>query len=145
MIRELVDSYPMAEKIVFVMDNLNTHKMASLYEAFAPDRVSPTDRTAGGSLHAESTAVRWTSAKTELKHDDQTVPSAADADKPTLVREVAAGNPHETPLDAASTGVSLQPTPESNSNASTRQFRSVEAVGLYFRMTVEHARHRAEA
>jgi len=30
-IRELVDSYPMAAKIVLVMDNLNTHKMASLY------------------------------------------------------------------------------------------------------------------
>ena len=37
MIRELVDEqYPHAEKIVLVMDNLNTHKPASLYEAFAP-------------------------------------------------------------------------------------------------------------
>lgn len=37
-IRELVDArYPQAEKIVLVMDNLNTHKPASLYEAFAPD------------------------------------------------------------------------------------------------------------
>lgn len=36
-IRELVDEqYPHAEKIVLVMDNLNTHKPASLYEAFAP-------------------------------------------------------------------------------------------------------------
>ena len=36
-IRELVDAqYPHAEKIVLVMDNLNTHKPASLYEAFAP-------------------------------------------------------------------------------------------------------------
>jgi transposase len=34
-IRELVDQmYPQAEKIVLVMDNLNTHKKASLYEAF---------------------------------------------------------------------------------------------------------------
>ena len=29
---------PEAEKIVLVMDNLNTHKEASLYEAFAPDK-----------------------------------------------------------------------------------------------------------
>jgi hypothetical protein len=36
-LRELVESYPAAEKIVLVMDNLNTHKPASLYEAFAPD------------------------------------------------------------------------------------------------------------
>ena len=36
-IRELVDvHYPAAAKIVLVMDNLNTHKIGSLYEAFAP-------------------------------------------------------------------------------------------------------------
>lgn len=37
MIQELVDvQYPQAEKIVLVLDNLNTHTPASLYEAFAP-------------------------------------------------------------------------------------------------------------
>lgn len=36
-IRELVDEqYPTAEKVVLVMDNLNTHKLGSPYEAFAP-------------------------------------------------------------------------------------------------------------
>jgi len=36
-IRELVDChYPEAEKIVLVMDNLNTHTLGSLYEAFPP-------------------------------------------------------------------------------------------------------------
>jgi hypothetical protein len=36
-IRELVDrTYADVEKIVLVMDNLNTHKLASLYEAFEP-------------------------------------------------------------------------------------------------------------
>lgn len=36
-VRELVEvHYPQAEKIVLVMDNLNTHTTASLYEAFAP-------------------------------------------------------------------------------------------------------------
>jgi transposase len=36
-IRELCDElYPQAEKIVLVMDNLNTHDIASLYEAFEP-------------------------------------------------------------------------------------------------------------
>jgi transposase len=35
--RDLVDlHFPEAEKIVLVMDNLNTHKFASLYEAFPP-------------------------------------------------------------------------------------------------------------
>ena len=32
------DVYPEAEKVVLVMDNLNTHKLASLYEAFPPEQ-----------------------------------------------------------------------------------------------------------
>jgi len=32
----LDEQYPKAEKVVLVMDNLNTHKPSSLYEAFAP-------------------------------------------------------------------------------------------------------------
>jgi transposase len=37
--RQLVDDiYPDAEQVVLVMDNLNTHKKASLYEAFEPAR-----------------------------------------------------------------------------------------------------------
>lgn len=37
-IKELLDKdYPQAEKVVLVCDNLNTHKMASFYEAFAPE------------------------------------------------------------------------------------------------------------
>ena len=38
-IRELVDEiYPDAERIVLVMDNLNTHSKGSLYEAFPPQK-----------------------------------------------------------------------------------------------------------
>jgi len=37
-VREVVDEmYPEADRIVLVMDNLNTHTPASLYEAFAPE------------------------------------------------------------------------------------------------------------
>jgi DDE superfamily endonuclease len=37
LLQDLVDvQYPQADKLVLVMDNLNTHKLASLYEAFAP-------------------------------------------------------------------------------------------------------------
>lgn len=37
-IRQLVDAdFPEAEKIVLVLDNLNTHSAGSLYEAFAPE------------------------------------------------------------------------------------------------------------
>ena len=38
-VRELVeDHYPDATRIVLVMDNLNTHRPASLYEAFPPEQ-----------------------------------------------------------------------------------------------------------
>jgi transposase len=38
-IEELVEErYPHAERIVLVMDNLNTHSPASLYEAFGPEK-----------------------------------------------------------------------------------------------------------
>ena len=33
----LTEEYPLAEKIVLVMDNLNTHNTSSLYEAFPPE------------------------------------------------------------------------------------------------------------
>jgi hypothetical protein len=36
-IRRLLDvDYPQAEKVILICDNLNTHKIASLYEAFLP-------------------------------------------------------------------------------------------------------------
>jgi transposase len=36
-IRQLVESYPNAERIILVMDNLNTHAAASLYKAYQPE------------------------------------------------------------------------------------------------------------
>ncbi len=39
--REVIDvHYPKAEKIVLVMDNLNTHTPASFYQAFAPEEAA---------------------------------------------------------------------------------------------------------
>ena len=37
-IEDIANSYPQAQRITLVMDNLNTHTPASLYEAFAPDK-----------------------------------------------------------------------------------------------------------
>lgn len=34
----LNEQYPSAKKVVLVMDNLNTHSVASLYQAFAPEK-----------------------------------------------------------------------------------------------------------
>lgn len=37
----LEEQYPDAEKVVLVMDNLNTHNISSLYEAFPPEEALP--------------------------------------------------------------------------------------------------------
>jgi hypothetical protein len=36
-VREIAEHYPDADRITLVMDNLNTHKAGSLYEAFCPE------------------------------------------------------------------------------------------------------------
>ena len=55
LIREVVDEqYPQAEKIVLVMDNLNTHKPASLYEAFPPAEARRLTGTFGDSSHTQA-------------------------------------------------------------------------------------------
>lgn len=37
-IKEIADNYQDAKKITLVMDNLNTHKASSFYEAFSPEK-----------------------------------------------------------------------------------------------------------
>ncbi len=37
-IENIADKYPNAQKIILVMDNLNTHKPGSLYEVFSPEK-----------------------------------------------------------------------------------------------------------
>ena len=52
--RQLVDvDYPDKDRIVLVMDNLNTHHPASLYEAFEPGEAAQCG-TAGNPLHAQA-------------------------------------------------------------------------------------------
>ena len=89
MIRELVDSYPKAEKIVLVMDNLNTHKMASLYEAFAPDEARRLIERL--EVHYTPKHGSWLNmAETELSVMTKQCLRRRIPDKATLVNEVAA-------------------------------------------------------
>ena len=46
--------YPDRERIVLVMDNLNTHHPSSLYEAFDPGRDAAYRGETGDTLHAEA-------------------------------------------------------------------------------------------
>jgi hypothetical protein len=88
-IRELVDSYPTADKIVLVMDNLNTHKPASLYEAFAPDEARRIlDKL---EIHYTPKHGSWLNiAECELSVLTKQCLNRRIAEKSTLAREVAA-------------------------------------------------------
>ena len=89
-VQHLVDErYPHAEKIVLVQDNLNTHKPASLYEAFPPEearrlieKLEVHDRPKHGS---------WLNrAETELRILSRQCLDRRLPDRATLTAEVAA-------------------------------------------------------
>ena len=89
-IRELVDvHFPQAEKIVLVMDNLNTHKPASLYEAFPPAEARRLIEKL--EIHYTPKHGSWLDmAETELSILTKQCLDRRIPDMPTLVREVAA-------------------------------------------------------
>ena len=89
-IRELVDGhYRAAEKIVLVMDNLNTHKVASLYEAFDPAEARRLIERL--EIHHTPKHGSWLDmAETELSVLTKQCLDRRIPDSPTLVSEVAA-------------------------------------------------------
>ena len=98
-IRELVDAdYPDAEKIVLAMDNLNTHKPASLYEAFEPAEARQLlDRL---DVHYTPKHGSWLDmAKIELNVLQKQCLDRRIPDKPTLIEEVAAWQPSRNNAD----------------------------------------------
>jgi hypothetical protein len=89
-IRDLIDvHYPEAETIVLVMDNLNTHKVASLYEAFPPAEARRLiDKL---EIHYTPKHGSWLDmAETELGVLSQQCLNRRIPDRDTLIREVAA-------------------------------------------------------
>lgn len=91
-IKELVDErYPEAEKIVLVMDNLNTHKKASLYEAFEAEEA----RRIANKLEIHYTPKHgsWLNmAEIELSHLSRQCLDRRIESKELLRKEVAAWN-----------------------------------------------------
>ena len=81
--------YPEAKRVHLVMDNLNTHKMASLYEAFAPDEARRV--IARLEVHYTPKHGSWLNmAETELSVMTKQCLRRRIPDKPKLVREVSA-------------------------------------------------------
>jgi len=89
-IRELVDEdYSQAELIVLVMDNLNTHKIASLYEAFEPAEARRLVEKL--EIHYTPKHGSWLNmAETELSTLTKQCLDRRIPDPPTLRREVDA-------------------------------------------------------
>jgi hypothetical protein len=89
-VRDLADiHYPEAKKIVLVMDNLNTHKLASLYQAFPPEEA----RRLAGRLEIHHTPKHgsWLNmAEIELSVLATQCLDRRIADMETLAREVSA-------------------------------------------------------
>lgn len=89
-LREIVDDqYPDAEKVVLVMDNLNTHKPASLYQAFEPKEARRLlDRL---EIHYTPKHGSWLNmAEIELSVLSGQCLNRRIPDRETLVREIAA-------------------------------------------------------
>lgn len=87
-IKELVDEdYPDAEKIVLVMDNLNTHSGASLYETFEPREAKRIlDRL---EIHYTPKHGSWLNiAEIELSHLSRQCLDRRMPDKETITSEV---------------------------------------------------------
>lgn len=88
--RDLVDvHFPDAEQVVLVMDNLNTHKMASLYAAFPPAEARRImDRL---EIHYTPKHGSWLNmAEIELSVLHRQCLRARIPDQPTLIEKVAA-------------------------------------------------------
>lgn len=89
-IKELVDEdYPDVEKIVLVMDNLNTHAGSSLYETFTPKEAKRIlDRL---EIHYTPKHGSWLNmAEIELSHLSRQCLDQRIPDKTTIIKEVAA-------------------------------------------------------
>ena len=89
-VKHLVDvHYPNAERIVLVMDNLNTHTPGSLYEAFEPTEARRlADKL---EIHYTPKHASWLDmAETELSVLSSQCLDRRIPDKDTLVREVTA-------------------------------------------------------
>ena len=101
-VRDLVDGrYKDAVKVVLVMDNLNTHSAASLYEAFAPAEAKRiADKL---EVHYTPKHGSWLNmAEIELGVLGRQCLDRRIADKATLISEVAAW---EAARNAAATGI----------------------------------------
>ena len=85
----LVTVYPVTEKVVLVMDSLNTHGIASLYEAFAPEVALACSGPIGNPLHPPNMGSWLNMAETELSILARQCLDRRMDDRDLMAREIA--------------------------------------------------------
>jgi hypothetical protein len=120
-VKHLVDvHYPHVEKIVLVMDNLNTHTPGSLYEAFTPTEAKRL--AAKLEIHFTPKHASWLDmAEIELSVLARQCLDRRIPNKDTLAREVTTGCTTEMSSNPPSIGASPLRMLVSNSSGSTRR------------------------
>jgi DDE superfamily endonuclease len=114
----LTVDYPDADTVVLVMDNLNTHDIASLYEAFSPAEAFALAQRLE-IHHTPNTAPGSTSPKSNHPHCHGNASTAASTTSTPSTPNSPHGNTPPTPTSVESTGSSPPTTHASNSATST--------------------------
>lgn len=111
-IKSLVDNqYPNADKVILVMDNLNTHHKSSLYEAFEPTEAKRiADRL---EIHYTPKHGSWLNmAEIELSHLNRQCLDRRIGERCTMATEVEAWTKARNEKKLLPIGSLLQPTQE---------------------------------
>ena len=114
--------FPNAKKIVLVQDNLNTHKPASLYEAFPPDKARRLVERF--EWHYTPKHGSWLDmAESNSPFSRRNVSTAASLTSKSSSTKSPHGKLIAMPTTPKSTGSSRPMTPASSSSVYTRRFR----------------------
>ena len=118
----LTVDYPDADKVILICDNLNTHKIGSLYDTYPPDIAR--DLAERLEIHFTPTHGSWLNiAECELSVFTRQCLGKRAGSKNRSVADQTHGHMTETSAKLELTGNSQPTMPHSNSNAFTRRLR----------------------
>ncbi len=124
-LRLVEDLHPDADKVVLVMDNLNTHKLASLYEAFPPDQARRIAERL--EIHHTPKHGSWLNVaeiEASVSWPDSVWTGASAAAETLSLRKSGPGKKHAMSKRSASTGASPLPMPALSSADFTHRLYS---------------------
>ena len=136
--RLLTHDYPDAERVVLVMDNLNTHTLGSLYEAFEPAKARALAEPL--EVHHIPRHGSWLNiAEIELSALTRQCLDRASTTSTSSTPSWPTGKTPPTPTSGKSTGISPPATPEPDSATYTQSVRSDALLADRYTGTGWHA------